>query len=78
MKTPLRTATGYTRSEWARKLQVLYNDAKRRHDGNSLSIYGRVGAMLDRLDGPLPDEESDAFDALARELNDLAGDLRRA
>lgn len=69
----LRKVTGYTPYEWYRKLTALYNEAKRRNGGASLSIYGKVSDMYDRLDAlnPTPD-----LDTLARDLNDLAGELR--
>lgn len=70
----IRRQTGYTPSAWARKLDSLYRAAKRRAGGRSLTIYGRVSAMLDILEGIEPAPQD--FD-LGAELNNLAGDLRR-
>ncbi len=70
----LRQATTYPPSEWKRILNRHYSAAKRRHGGQSLTIYGKVTIMLDYLDGW--EEIPKGFD-LARELNDLAAELRR-
>lgn len=71
----LKAQTGFTASEWAARLNSLYNAAKRRNGGNSLSIYGRVSEMGDYLAGW--EELPEHYD-LGAELNNLAGELRRA
>ena len=70
----IRAQTGFTKSEWARRLNSLYNAAKRRNGGNSLNIYFEVNQLLDYLEGY--EDVPSGFD-LGRECDHLAGELRR-
>lgn len=74
--TAIRKATGYTPSQWTRKLNQAYGEAKRRHDGDSLTIYGDVSDMLDILEGwePMPA----GVNELARQLDGLIMKVRTA
>lgn len=60
---------------WSRRLTKLYNEAKRRHGGQSLSIYGDVTRLLDYLEDVEPVPEG--LDLL-QECDNLASRLRSA
>lgn len=70
----LRASTGFNASQWNQRITKLYGEAKRRNGGNSLTIYGEVTEMLDILEGVMPPPAD--YD-IGRELNELAGRLRR-
>lgn len=57
---------------WLERLPELYDEAKERSGGNSLTIYGEVSQLLDYLDGT--DEIPDGFD-LFQECDNLASRL---
>lgn len=60
---------------WAERLTELYDEAKARHNGMSLTIYGEVSQMLDYLEGI--EDVPEGFD-LFQECDNLASRLHRA
>lgn len=64
----------HMRQFWSERLMRLYDEAKERHDGNSLSIYGEVSALCDQLEELEP---TPAGVDLVQAANDLCGRLRR-
>lgn len=73
----LTVLTGYSPSAWSTKLMTLYNQAKRRHGGNSLTIYRDVSDLLDLLDNVEQFDTPLTRSSLAEQLDNLAGRLRR-
>ena len=59
---------------WAKRLTNLYDSAKRRNGGLSLSIYQDVTDLLDYLEGE--EEIPEGFD-LAQACDNLASRLHR-
>jgi hypothetical protein len=59
---------------WLERLPRLYDTAKARHGGNSLTIYEEVSTLLDYLDGS--EDMPDGFD-IFQECDNLASRLRR-
>jgi hypothetical protein len=59
---------------WLERLPELYDAAKARHGGDSLTIYEEVTTLLDYLDGS--EDVPDGFD-LFQECDNLASRLHR-
>lgn len=66
---------GPEKQGWIERIEELYDAAKKRHNGNSLSIYGEVATIISYLEG---DEDTpEGFD-LFQECDNLASRLHRA
>lgn len=57
---------------WIERLMELYDEAKARHDGNSLTIYQEVIDLIDYLEGV--EDIPEGFD-LYQECDNLASRL---
>jgi hypothetical protein len=64
-------ATQNEKQFYINRLTYLYDEAKARHDGASLTIYQDVSDMLDRLEGDAPE----GYDVLS-DADALCGRLR--
>lgn len=71
----MATKESKERKWWSVRLMELYDDAKKRNSGNSLTIYQEVIDLLDYLDGT--EEVPQGFD-LFQECDNLASRLHRS
>ena len=67
-------ALGTYRGKIAR-LAKLYDAAKARHDGVSLTIYGEVSDLMDHFD--MLEEGGTCYDDCAQDFDNLCGRLER-
>ena len=57
------------------RLAELYDAAKERHDGESLTIYGEVSDLMDHFD--MLEEGGTCYDDCAQDFDNLCGRLER-